>query len=181
MPDNDADHATNGQLVTVYTHFTTLLAEKEKQHKTEIAAVREIVELQHKASEQAVKIASDAMTMRLNAGNEIRASLDDLSRQMAKKSELDSCITGLRSELLAMLHGLEADVRILREERPSLATRTDIRPLENFQIALEAKATTDQMNKVKETAEGGRLLAVVGTIIGILGFAVTLIRWAIGG
>lgn len=191
MTTNQDAAVTTGQMVTVYAHFTTLLEAKERHFNDLITGVKDTAALQHAATERAVEIASEALTERLNAANEIRAALDDMSRLMARRAELETAILALRAELKASLGSLEADVRSLREDRASYAIKAEVRTLEDgterelrslreFRTVIEAKASQEDVKRVARTADFGRMLAIIGTAVSVISLVVSLAARLLG-
>lgn len=187
MAESELIHATRSDVVSVYTHFSKLLAEQDRlfcklleeqdrRFGLQVVAIREGITIANGAASEALRISSETTTRRFDAGNELRGALDDMSRQMARKAELDDAVKAIRFETLARLSALDEGVRTLRENALLAATKMDIRPLEDYRITLQTKADTSVVAEIAKRAALSQGLSIIGAVIGVISFIITIFK-----
>lgn len=113
-----------------------------------------------KAIEDAVIAAREAQEKRWSSSNEVRGSLDDTLKAMQKQQE--SLVS--RLEYNAMVERLQSEIKALQISKATL----------------EGKASQEDVSKARDTAVRARILAIIGTVtgivFGIVGIAVAFIK-----
>ena len=123
---------------------------QSSRHTSEYISLRDYFEALLAERDKAIKVALYAQDKRLDGMNEFRATIDDQGKKYLTKAEFD-----------AFRGAIDADIRSLRESR----------------ALLEGKASQVSVDSLARSAGIARSMALIGTIIGVLGLILSILSW----